>query len=249
MPSNNPAQRLADLLDQLRKVEQGAPLKQSLEIVFGASNDTEFIQSFGYFVALPAKIEPLVTAAADKDHDDLQWLLSWKPKVDGVIGRMWSLTSTTQGVTQFYGDPEISVLRACSGLLSRAGVEPRVDNDKLVELNESITTLYSDLLADTEVPSPLKEFILEQLSRIQSAIRLCVVRGPKALEEAVETSIGAVAIKGPQMVVNNPTPKTRGFMDRFRAVLAAVTLTMTTGEKVLTTGVEAHKALEQWGVL
>ncbi|WP_280484428.1 hypothetical protein [Nocardia cyriacigeorgica] len=242
-PANNPAQRLADVLIRLKTQDPARSIKESLQSVLSVDDDVEFLHALGYLVGLPGEIETLVRKVAD-EHDDVEWLLKWQHKVDGAVRRMWALTSSTQTVTQQYDDADIAYLQACSQTLSRARVEPRIDADKLVELNNQIDSLYSDLLADTEMPALLKDFILGQLDRIRRAVRQYVVHGPVGLEEVLEATLGAIFVKSPK--VEDDSPRVRTYIERLKTILAHLQLTATTATGMLNTASDAQAALERW---
>ncbi|WP_141717343.1 hypothetical protein [Nocardia altamirensis] len=205
-------------------------IKEAFMNSLGCESDSEFAREFGYLQTLPAAVAEAVEAVAD-EHDDLQLLMQWRPNIESALQQAWAMTSAARTVQSHYTMSDISHLRYCSTLLSRAGGETRVDQQALNELSDKIQALYEDTLAAETIPADLRDLVLGQLDNIRVMLRHYALRGSVGLAEAFERAVGATVIR-PE-ATSDANAESQGFVKRYKEVLSLIQLTISTGSSVL----------------
>lgn len=189
---NNPATRLAIVLENLRRQRATGPVKASFMNVLDCHEDGEFFRAFGQLLELPAQIDTAVRRYADPEHDDLDLLLRWRGPIENALLTACALTSATNTVLAAYSDDDVRSLKHCGSLLSRSAAELRIDEESLYNLRDRVDQLHDEVVAAANIPVDLRSFILDQLHRIRRALSEFQLRGPAALAEATELVAGAV---------------------------------------------------------
>ncbi|MEW1738816.1 hypothetical protein AB0346_22975 [Nocardia beijingensis] len=189
---NNPATRLAVIMENLRSQAANQSIRESFMNILNCHDEVEFFRAFGYLQRLPETIETAVQQYVDPEHYELDQLLAWRGPIEDALLNACSLNSATSNVTNKYQPSDIAVLKHCGYALSAAGVERRVDQETFDQLRSLIQALEDELMASEGVPNDLKDFILEQLDRIRRALRDFNLRGPEALNEILEQVTGSV---------------------------------------------------------
>jgi hypothetical protein len=190
---NNPAQRLALIMAELRQQEPTQQVNVSFAKVLGIPTDqpVEFFRALGQLYALPAEVEAAAREHADPQHFDLNLYLFWVAPITNALRQGNSLHGRTSQILNEYTDEHVRSLSHCSGLLSMAGVEGRLDPGEVTELFKQIDSLYGDVLETDAIPADLKSWILKQLDLVRQALRELRIRGPQAAADAFEQFIGS----------------------------------------------------------
>lgn len=59
-------------------INGSTPTKTAFMSAMGSSDDVEFARDFASLISLPDQTVSSVTAVADPEYDDLEWLLGWR---------------------------------------------------------------------------------------------------------------------------------------------------------------------------
>ncbi|MEU3015616.1 hypothetical protein [Nocardia asteroides] len=215
---NNPATRLANILQNLLSQSSNKAIGRSLRNVFGDPADAQFYVMLGELHALPAEVDRLVRVHADTEHHEVEDLLSWRAQVDAALSAAQNLGNPTHAVVNYIKSEDIKSLKFCGSVLSAANVEGRVDETVLAELRTQVDELYNEVQADSKIPADLRTFICNQLDRIRRALREFTIRGPQALNDALNEVAGAVVRNG--NLVSDANEDSQSTWEKFRRVIS-----------------------------
>ncbi|MFI9638240.1 hypothetical protein ACIHAX_36695 [Nocardia sp. NPDC051929] len=217
---NNPAHRLAMILQNALGQPADRPIIQTLKNVLGCSTDSEFFPLYGELRSLPEHIEGLIRQHISEEHHSFQDLLSWRANIENALTATLSLGKPSHTMTACYGPPDIQGLRICGGLLSQAGVEGRVDADTLTELRTRVQELYDLMQEESEIPADLRSFVCDQLDVIRRALREFIIYGPEALDAALTQIAGAMVRN--QHLVTDANAASQSVWEKFRQLFDLV---------------------------
>lgn len=241
---NNPAARLAHVLRQVHGHRDDDATKPVFKAVLGSRDDAELARDFANLVSLPGQVVSGLSETADPDHDDLDWLLQWRPAVSNALEQAWAFTSAIRGVKQQYSGEHLAYLEACGAVLSRARLEPRIDPSTIENLREQTQELHEALLQADSLPADLRTFMLDHLDRILRALREFALRGSAALRDAFDQTVGSLVTTGMLQGERTRDPQTKSWVDRFRNVLAAVGVAVTVAGGALALPAAAEEAIK-----
>ncbi len=199
---------------------------QSMKRVFGEPSTRQLYLMIGELHALPEQIESLILEHADEDHYEISDLLSWRTAVGTALSAAHALGNPTSTMVKHYKSEHIAGLKFCGGVLSSAGIERRTDPEVLDDLYSRTNDLYIEVMQDSQIPSDLRTFICDQLDRIRLALREFTIRGPEALDEALNQIAGAVVRN--QRIAADANETSQTFLERLGAILDL-------GEKIVNT--------------
>lgn len=244
---NNPADRLAAILQAVRARPADEQTKIALSAVLGVESDADYLSSLSRLLALPGEVERRVRS--NIGNNDLDWHLQWVRPVDRALQQIWPMTSQIQPVQRAVGPEHIVCLQACGNLLRQHGHEQTVAEEQLNDLREQARTLYDDVMNAESIPADLRSLLLDQLDHILRALREYIVRGPEGLAEALENSVGAFVMR--RRVLDDANDRSQSFIQRFKKVAATAFLILEAANTVLSlpsTTADAAEILEQLGV-
>ena len=132
-------------------------------------------------------------AVEELTNIDTQLLLRWYPKVEAAF--MVPLSGTP--ISHFFShiDPTVEYgVEVCAELLSRKLPEKIVSDENLKALQKDFAELRAEVIADDNIPPPLKKLILHHVNEILKAISDYDITGIQPLEHAVENAVGSVLL-------------------------------------------------------
>ncbi|MBF6238245.1 hypothetical protein IU474_14390 [Nocardia otitidiscaviarum] len=218
--SNNPAGRLADVLDALRRQPPKDATIAALKAILGSGSNAEFAAAFGQLQMLPERIERALYTYADPEHEDINFMLGWRPRVDAALATAWNLQVPLQNVTNQYTDEDVARLRFCSSVLSRAKLEARVTEEQLHQLAQQVDELHMEVVEATAVPLELRTFLLEQLDRVRIALREYRIRGAEALRDVIERVVGSCVVRAD--ITSTDDEESASFLLKLRKIVVGV---------------------------
>ncbi|WP_280494869.1 hypothetical protein [Nocardia farcinica] len=248
-PAPNSATRLARFLDRLLGVERNMITKQALSQILGVEDDAELARDFGFILALPDQVAEEIERYADPEHDDVDVLLQWEGPVKRALDQCWAFTSPIQGPQSHFSKADIVALQACSPILSRARIEPRIEQETLDSLRQSVNEFYEEVIAATALPPELLSFLLDQLDLIRRALREYAVRGAEALNEALDQSVGALWRHARAGDLGTAAPEAGSPLGRFNRILVQIAAITGVAAGILALPGQAQEAqgvIQEW---
>jgi hypothetical protein len=242
-PAPNSATRLARFLNRLLEVERNVITKQALIQILDVAGDAELAREFGFILALPDQVAREIERFADPEHEDVSVLLQWEAPVKRALDQCWAFTSSVQGPQSHFSKADIVALQACSPILSRAQLEPRIEQEALDDLRQSVDELYEEIVDATALPPKLLSFLLDQLDLIRRALREYAIRGAQALNEALDQSVGAY-LRHARSGDLEPAPEAGSPLGRFKSILVQIAAVTGVFTGILALPGQAQEALE-----
>ena len=93
----------------------------------------------------------------------------------------------------------------CSRELDRRGGEFKIEDETLKTLQKDVEALLNEML-EADLPISLRDFIVRQLQTIKNAIVEYRLGGVAALEQALESVVGALILRKPELLRNKDKP-------------------------------------------
>lgn len=186
---NNPAGRLAMILNNLRQVKNKALGDAWVEVLGVDKKDTgELIQRVALVSRLVDDTEAQIKSQKDLNHG---LYLRWTPLVREVFTNL-NFRASVNDVNGRLTPEAMTGLEFCDEILSRSCPERTLDPQKLAEVIQEVKSLIDQVIA-SELPNDLKEFVLDKLDLLLRALEMYQVAGIGPIATALDTIIGTTA--------------------------------------------------------
>ena len=185
---DNPAGRLHRLLGDLRTRQDSEPIQAAWATLLRVPGDdsAELARCTSQVLQLPAEIE----AEVDKIEEglyDRDLVMRWKEPVKSTL----AATLFTTGQIRQFGDGDMTSLEACNDMLHRLRPQRMLTDSELERITALISELEEELKLDHNIDPELRDFLLIHVQTMARALRDLPIRGPVALEEALDQAVGA----------------------------------------------------------
>lgn len=193
IPTDNPAGRLYHLLSDARDQNPDLPTRQVWQVVFNSGNDDLVLADrLGKFCVLTHQASRAALGSVPGAKVEQ---LYWKcfEDIKTLVNSM-SLVDAWTNSAQYLSDTTMLGLAYWAKELSGKEREAEISSEQLDELLAEVDKLSSTVAA-SDLDAELKTFIVGKLSDIRSCILDYRIRGSKSLEEAIEATIGGVAMR------------------------------------------------------
>lgn len=139
---DNPAGRLHNLLDGLRRTNHGIQLYLDWAAVFQISqhDSAELLRRLARTMALPGEAKEALERV-DPAYVNHEMLLRWFPRVNQLFTSVLTLQSPLNTVVSLLDEATMFSLEACSDSLHRLSPEPTVSETDLAELGNLLKEL------------------------------------------------------------------------------------------------------------
>lgn len=187
---NNPAARLLEILRLGDKQKQdGRAAAAWAEILeTGAEDKALLLKRVGYVMALPLEIKSEIEQCPDIDQ---AIYLRWLPTAERAFGHLNFEMQWKQFLQHFQKDVRYGI-EICAEVLSRIRPQTELNESFLNSAREDAARGLKELIDDQELPTDLKEKLIQHLAAVISAIDEYNLRGSGPIEAEVERVIGAV---------------------------------------------------------
>lgn len=189
---DNPAGRLHRLLVLFRQNATNARAWQTWAATFGiqGENFPELARCLGLLLALPGEIESEL-AQVDPANYPGDILLRWKDKiVPALVPGLFMAQQADQMAAQF-DDASLGFLETCSWTLHRYRQQRPIADSDLERIRKLLNELEAELRDSEQIDAELREFLMRQCNEMSCAVQDMVIRGPAALEDALDRAAGA----------------------------------------------------------
>lgn len=190
MKSENPAQRLYDVISDFNTTRHKQPNVSSLVIwqtVWNVGDDTIFARILD-LAALISDVEKCIKYDPQVFNKTryLSWVQPFKQTLHpnlliqghGAVGA----TYQTEGIY-------MHALEFCCEALSKSCSENTIPPEKISDLRGQIDSLFTEI-SDHVSDAKTKAFLLDLLVSVEFGLRTFQVRGPVGIEEALDLALG-----------------------------------------------------------
>lgn len=198
---NNPAGRLLALCRAIkaspsnRKNERGHEVPRSIQAgwseILGLKDAPKsvLLRRLGSVLEMPAIAVRSVECLDDIRHD---LFLEWVNPISNAFGQL-NLEAHWDQLKAAITEISLKSLEFCDHELERQAREPVIDKEKLDSLLTEVRSVLESLKT-ARLPDYLREFVLERLLLVETAIVDYQLLGIRPLREVVESTIGAVVL-------------------------------------------------------
>ncbi|HEX4139125.1 MAG TPA: hypothetical protein VHY09_02180 [Candidatus Methylacidiphilales bacterium] len=223
--TDNPAQRLLDILNEARKQPHG-PISQVWEKVFNLKMDPpNFYKVCGHLNNLVDLVEIRIKQIKGLNHG---LFLRDLP----AIRRIVSPTSMGENWNSIKGPLETGALTGlefCSNELGKLHIEIPIPNEDLKRLRAEFATLMTEI-SNSEIASELKMILSDLAASSLLAIDQYRILGNEGLKKAVAYAIGTVTLHRDQFVGGKSESFVRRSMDSIMSLCKLVSAAYKVGE-------------------
>jgi hypothetical protein len=221
--NDNPAGRLYELLKRFKESANPSANAMAWAKVLGyrSPDSPAFPRHFGLVYRLPDEIYAELAEISDSEYDP-ETVTRWRPAVEGVLRAIFTGTPGKQ-VASGLNDASMLSLESCSFVLHRHRpqlVLPDSDHQRIDGLIKELLHELTDS-NETALDPELREFLVAQCSVMRNALRDVAIRGPAALEDALDQVWGA-ANRRADLAVRTGTEPNRSAWRKFREVIVVV---------------------------
>ena len=148
----------------------------------------------------------------DVDHEPYSATLAM---VEAALDSRTMLGETWKRHNDRLSEALMLTLQFVSGALSKSRGEALVESKVLSELQADIESI-SEKILQSNLPNDLREFFVDSLQRIRTAILEYRLRGPQAVRSVVDSTFGAAFRHREEIDAERDNPVVRGFFAVFK---------------------------------
>lgn len=205
MMIHNPAGRLHAILRTAKddKAIRTTNTEKALLKILNTPDENKslLIKRLGIFLGLPSEIESQITKIPDLTHD---LYLKWMPAFYVAFSNI-SFNQQFTAIIDKIGEDTIYGIEICAEELRRKFPEKNLRNEDLDKLKGEIGSLI-DKIANSEINSFLKKFLIEKLDAAYLAIQEYFLTGAKSIERSVEMFLGGCRLNGAELEKHKEDP-------------------------------------------
>jgi hypothetical protein len=223
--TNNPAGRLYDVLSEARNhpTSQGVPAKKIWSSVFGVDSDSTLL--IRRLVQLTEEMDEATERLKQLENFTLALHLPQLQSLRHALSPT-HLNSNWEHVARFLSESSMLSLASAADWLAHHDPDGEINKSDLDALQREIEELVRVVL-DSKSDIVFRQFVLEQLEKIRSAILEYRIRGPVALREALEYTTGALVLNH-TLVKEQADRKDGSILRRFEKVVSTTHTLVTT---------------------
>jgi len=191
--TDNPAGRLHGLITTLRKNSSTQPTWQAWAGTLQVPSDdlAELMRQLAIVYALPGAIESELGQVEESEFDR-DYAMRWQGEILGLLGpRLFTPDQSQQVIPSMVSNETLGSLESCSYLLHKHRPQRPVPDDEMERIAQMIRDLEEAVRADAGMAAELRAFLLFHCRQMSRALRDYTLRGPSALEDALDQAIGA----------------------------------------------------------
>ena len=209
--------------------------------MLGLSNadDPRFARSLALVFQLPAEIEAELDQI-DVEEYDRDGVMRWRAKVIPALAAVFSDRPSDQ-VAGDIDDASLYSLESCSFTLHKHRPQRPVAKSDLDHIKGLIIELDDELEKLPDIDPELREFLRLHIKEMSRALHDLTIRGPAALEDALDKAVGA-ASRRIDVTVRIDTAK--GAWAKFTEILNMTALALGVVTAAIAIPAETRLALE-----
>jgi len=191
--SDNAAGRLHVLVTAFRRHASNQTIPQAWAAALGMSDigSPVLLSRLAYVFRLPEEIEHEI-AMVDVQEYDNDLALRWRMMISGRLGPALFSGGQAGQIATAMDDASLNSLEYCSYVLHRHRPQ-RVFSDSELDRIRGLTQELGEAVdADSDMDQSLRDFMLSHVNAMIRALSEVDLRGPVALEDALDRAVGAV---------------------------------------------------------
>ena len=167
---------------------------------------------------LPSEVSTDFRNLPEIDHD---LHLSWVANATAALNPT-DINAQLKRAADTFNSEVVNLIRICESHLIRHSPEEAIDVDEMATLRASATSLADDVLADEELSSDLKQYILHHTHLVIQAIDDYGLQGASAILNGVDATIGAMVRQKASAKRTQETPYGERLQDTLKAFVVVV---------------------------
>jgi hypothetical protein len=239
---DNPAGRLHRLLLRFRQNASNGRSWRVWAATLGVP-DTDFpevARGLGMLLALPGEIESELARVDPADYPG-DIVLRWKDQiVPALVPNLFEGQQADQMAGQF-DDASLAFLETCSWTLHRYRPQRPVADSDLERIRKLIGELENELRESADIDPELRVFLLQRCGEMSRALRDMEIRGPAALEEALDRAVGAAHRRADLAARSSEAP---GVWRKFGEVIVVVAAALQIATSAVALPGQVRQAIE-----
>jgi hypothetical protein len=189
---DNAAGRLHELITTFRRNSGPGTVPQAWAAVLGSPSieHPDFLRRLAYVFRLPEEIERELDEI-DEDEFASDVARRWKGSIAPRLGPALFLGQQSGQVSPGFDDASLTSLEYCSYVLHRYRPQRYISDGEVERIRLLIEELQSEVRGQPNLDPELRKFLSFHITAMQQALLDLAVRGPSALEEALDQAVGA----------------------------------------------------------
>ncbi|EHK9118996.1 hypothetical protein AB9W56_004118 [Vibrio vulnificus] len=191
MELNNPAGRLLTILEKCRSVPKNEKTRDAWAKVLDIKSD-ERILLIGRVGKVFALVDEIAIELKKIDGVDISRYMSWTKYLEGALGGCNFDVAWNDFVSRI-NEQTFDYLHMASGMLATNRPQPVLAYDELENIYTGAKELITEIIA-SELPPRMKQYFLEQLRKICTAIEEYQITGSPEVVDIVEATFGKAVL-------------------------------------------------------
>ncbi|WP_152902094.1 hypothetical protein [Neisseria bacilliformis] len=193
---DNPAQRLFNIIKKAKEVSLSKNSRNAWKEILNLSIET-------YDVNILLSINKVINLITEVNNyfqvnepDYIEYCQSWMRNVLNVLSRSVDLDRQWSDIISYLDSHTISSLYSSVKIIdanfekSQLLFLKKIDESELIEINNSIKSVYQDILISENIEDNVKSSILKYLLRLIESIDQYAITGSEAIIEVLENTVG-----------------------------------------------------------
>lgn len=220
--SDNPAGRLHELITLFRRNASTSTIPQAWAAALGIRdlNSPDLLRRLAHVFRLPAEIQAELDQV-DEDEFDSDLALRWQATIPQGLGPALFTGQQSAQLVPKFDDASLSSLEHCSYVLHRYRRQRVLSDSELDRIRKAIVELEAEVRSQPGLDASLRDFLLYHAGAMARALEDLAVRGPAALEEALDQAMGA-AYRRVDLTADKDSPGVWAKFGNLIVVVAAV---------------------------
>lgn len=190
--SDNAAGRLHELITSFRQYAGQQSTPQAWASVLGVEDVTspDLLRRLAYVFRLPDEIQHEIAMVDDEEYDgDLA--MRWRKQIPQRLGPALLNGGQSAQVSNGIDEASLGSLEYCSYVLHRHRPQRVFTIGELDSIRELISELVDEAKNDAKMDASLRDFLLYHAFAMSQALDDLGLRGPSALENALDQAVAA----------------------------------------------------------
>ena len=194
---DNPAQRLLKIIKKAKEVSSNrtsrGAWKEILNLTNDEASDSNILFSISKVINL---IEEINNYFQVNEPDYIEHCQNWMGNILFVLGRSVELDRQWSDVIRYLDENMTSYLYSSVKIIdanfekNQLSFLRKIDESELIEINNSIKSIYQDILISENIEDNVKSSILKYLLRLIESIDQYAITGSEAIIEVLENTVG-----------------------------------------------------------
>jgi len=189
---DNAAGRLHELVTAFRRNSGTGTIPQAWSAVLGGASidDPDFLRRIAYVFRLPEEIERELSQV-DEGEFESDLARRWQGSIPPRLGPAFFSGQQSGQISGSFDDASLMSLEYCSYVLHRYRPQRYVSDSEVERIRMLIEELQAEVTDQPGLDPDLRDFLSFHVNAMQQALLDLAVRGPAALEDALDRAVGA----------------------------------------------------------